>query len=286
MASFGLPLTASATPDVCDAYGLFNDDETLTGADLGVTGELAYDFTGYALAALGDVNGDGHPDYAVAAPGADPLGHSSGAVYLFYGPAADAGDLSASEADVEITGLGAMDLFGTAVAAVGDVDGDGIDDFAIGAPGYGAHPTGYVALFAGSPSLPVDLSAQTHAAAIFEGSRPGDLFGLAIAAADLTGDGVIDLAIGAPKNDSAAATPDPSPCSPGRSTACTSPTKTKRSGSLAPPPTPRPAPASPHSRTSTAIRSPTSPSAPQKTPPGSTAEAPLMWCSGARSSAK
>ncbi len=90
---------------------------------------------GGAVAVLGDVNGDGVPDYAVGDPGRDGPGvDSGGSVFVVFG-ARRGGvvDVAGSRgAGYRIWGAPG-DSVGGAVAAAGDVNGDGVPDVLIGA---------------------------------------------------------------------------------------------------------------------------------------------------------
>ena len=87
---------------------------------------------------IGDVNGDGVDDIAMRAPWADPNGDKTGEVYVVFGGegVGGAGVLSLSSLDgtngFVLNGIGVSDG-NSVVAPVGDVNGDGLDDFAIGA---------------------------------------------------------------------------------------------------------------------------------------------------------
>jgi len=88
------------------------------------------DTTGFGsvLEPLGDINGDSYDDIAIGAPhGAD----NKGRVHIFLG-----GDPMDNVADIVLEGEAAKDLFGFAIAGIGDVNGDGEREILIGAPGY------------------------------------------------------------------------------------------------------------------------------------------------------
>jgi hypothetical protein len=104
-------------------------------------GWLGYDF------ALGDFDGDGATDLAAGAPAA---GTDPGAVHVWTNPRR--GRHEADDAALVFgSGLDTPDLFGFRVAA-GDMDGDGRDDLAIGAPSHpelGEHAGAVAIVFGG-----------------------------------------------------------------------------------------------------------------------------------------
>ncbi|MFT5684613.1 MAG: hypothetical protein ACI8RZ_005557, partial [Myxococcota bacterium] len=106
---------------------------SLTSAALTLTGESSGDYSGAAVAGVGDVDGDGLSDIFVGAWGDDDGGSSAGAAYLILGGVT--GTLSLASADLKLTGESSGDYSGSAVAGAGDVDGDGLDDLLIGAYG-------------------------------------------------------------------------------------------------------------------------------------------------------
>jgi hypothetical protein len=100
---------------------------TILGAALG-------DGAGTAVAALGDVNGDGYADYGVGAPGA---AGSAGTAYLVLG-SQDASTIdlaSPGDATRRLLGDASGRYCGTSIAAAGDINGDDLDDFLVGCPG-------------------------------------------------------------------------------------------------------------------------------------------------------
>ena len=106
----------------------------------------------------------------------------------------------------EIRGLpahrrGPEELFGNAVAPAGDVNGDGVADVLVGAPGVdqgGGEWSGRVYLFLG----PVDGErSASEADAIFTAEGVNDNLGYSIGAGDLNDDGLDDVILGARSND-------------------------------------------------------------------------------------
>jgi len=90
----------------------------------------AVDDQAAGLAGIGDIDGDGLPDFAVGSPFADGLGTDSGAVYIVTND----GGADAGLADVAAATLwgGDGDQAGWGIAGAGDHDGDGLDDVLIG----------------------------------------------------------------------------------------------------------------------------------------------------------
>ena len=92
------------------------------------TGTTGSDDYGRSLASIGDVDGDGKPDYAIGKPGYDFGGSNSGCVRL---QSSQAGGAVGLRWEVYF-GLQSGDAFGRVVAAAGDVNGDGVGDVLVG----------------------------------------------------------------------------------------------------------------------------------------------------------
>lgn len=159
-------------------------------------GEQPFDGAGESAAA-GDANGDGYLDLLA---GASTSRGSQGTAYLVYGPLS--GDLPLAEGAARIEGDFDVDWCGGSVAFLPDVDGDGADDLAVGC---GADP--FVIYLPGRIQLYRGLDAQgtlglADAATFYVGPHPGDLAGTQMESKyDLTGDGVPDLAVGVPRDE-------------------------------------------------------------------------------------
>ena len=154
------------------------------------SGEEAGEQFGVAVAMGGDANGDGWADLAVGASANDEAGQSAGKVSIYFGRASPN-----ATPDVVLHGE-PQSFFGSAVAWVGDVNGDGFDDLLVGAfrDSEAGADAGKAALFLGGDPM------ATTPALVLQGPGPGAYFGRAVAAAgDLDGDGYADFAIGAPR---------------------------------------------------------------------------------------
>lgn len=181
---------------------------TLTEDTAGVNGGAeSGDRFGSALAA-GDFDGDGYADLAIGAKGEDKGGkRNTGVVHIIPGSASGLDARGSTRFSGGSRGLPnkaeAGDRFG-AVLATGDLNGDGYDDLAIGAPAEeirGKDDAGAVFVLLGGPSgLTTDGSAVLHQArpGVAGSPQAGDRFGAALATGDITGDGRAELVVGAP----------------------------------------------------------------------------------------
>jgi serralysin len=163
----------------------------------------AGDYFGHGLAAIGDIDGDGITELAVGADKDDTGGYNRGAVHILF--LNSNGTVKGSQKIAHNLAGGPPllnnDRFGSSITSLGDLDGDGVIDIAVGAAGddtEGSYRGAVHVLF-----LNTDGSVKTRQKiASGVGGGPvltnGDVFGIGVASlGDLDGDRVSDLAVGA-----------------------------------------------------------------------------------------
>ncbi|MCB9742660.1 MAG: FG-GAP repeat protein [Alphaproteobacteria bacterium] len=191
-------------------YGpLSTDVSAYADMDAGFYGDDSSDYSGKTLAS-GDFNGDGTDDLLISAYQDDNNGTSSGSVFLLYGDSASpwTGSASLSDAaDASWVGTATSDYLGLVVRGMGDLDGDGYDDFAMGSDSFDVPNSngGAVFFFRGGSSEYSGLDQDpTNADLIVAGAAASDYLGdyrSVAAPGDLDGDGYDDFLLGATSAD-------------------------------------------------------------------------------------
>jgi len=183
---------------------------TLNGSNGYVfAGGAASDFSGRAVSNVGDVNGDGFDDFIIGAFGADSPGDRAGASYVVFGGAGvgtgiNLGSLAATDG-FKISGGAAFDLSGHSVSGAGDVNGDGLADFIVGAYGVNGSASvqnsgaSYVVFGKTTGLVSFNLNSLIAANGFkLSGASATDYSGFSVSSAgDINGDGYADLVIGA-----------------------------------------------------------------------------------------
>lgn len=164
----------------------------------------AQDFFGSALTSLGDLDSDGVTDIAVGAAGDDADGLDRGAVFVLR-LNADGTVKSSVKIAHQTNGGGDLSdggLFGSSLATVGDLDGDGITELAVGTPTNGAiaQNSGSVVLLRMNANGSVKGRSTMASGVGGLSTLPAAAqFGRSLAGlGDINGDGVSDLVVGAP----------------------------------------------------------------------------------------
>ncbi|WP_327670890.1 MULTISPECIES: FG-GAP repeat protein [unclassified Streptomyces] len=193
-------------------YGKNADGSPYTGWVDGGPGDIGYhsgridgQFAGSTTeaAATGDVNGDGYPDL-VTGQAAD------NSVWVFYGGSTIFTDEMEGMDKVTQDTAGipgateAEDRFGASVS-VGDVDGDGFDEVAVGAPGEtvdGVRGTGSAVVLKGTAGyIGAGRSYHQETSGVPGVAETGDRFGSTVRLKDINGGGRADLSVAASGED-------------------------------------------------------------------------------------
>lgn len=201
---------AGAQSPECGAAGTVFNQSLITEYAGGFTGQLhSGDFFGQSVASIGDLNGDGVGDLAVGAHQDDDGGANRGAIWILFMNAdftvSSYQKISSTQGGFTGT-LDDASLFGVSVTSVGDLDGDGVNDIAVGAQldDDGGNARGAVWILFLNPNGTVHAHQKiSNTEGGFTGELDdSDFFGISVTGlGDLDGDGVGELAVGAARDD-------------------------------------------------------------------------------------
>ena len=183
----GVPDLAVGSPQPTSAFTIFAGFTRIySGADGSVIstifGVLPGSECGASIAPAGDLDGDGCQDLWVGSPGGTNSLSPFGSVAAYSG---DSGQLIG----MATYGSQALDRYGATLAALGDVDADGVGDLVVGAPHF-AGGLGRAYVRSGANGALIEVLDAPAGAALFAD-------GLA-ALGDVDGDGIGDFAVRAP----------------------------------------------------------------------------------------
>jgi hypothetical protein len=170
-----------------------------------IEGEAPFDLARQEVAALGDVNGDKLPDFAIGAPGFNGY---RGRVYVVFGKkdnkTVQLADIAAGKGGYIVDGSAAqVGLFPSSMSGAGDVNGDGLADLVVGWDG---DPGGVHIVFGKASTTPVTVEDIGQGKGGFTVTPAADTFGLCCTSfgvqvsggGDINGDGLDDVVISAP----------------------------------------------------------------------------------------
>ena len=178
------------------------NDSTVNGPDLSTEDEF-----GVCVANIGDRNNDGIVDIAVGAHYDDTGGTDNGAVHIMFmnrnGTVSSTIEINSDTTNGPVLKTG--DHFGTSVADIGDLNGDGTSDIAVGAPydDTGGTSRGAVhIMFMNNDTSILSTAVINSDTANGPELDNTDYFGYSIAnIGDRNNDGISDIAVGAYHDD-------------------------------------------------------------------------------------
>jgi hypothetical protein len=198
-----------------DEYDGYPHNYLFLGGKSGLQKESYQELRPGIVTAIGDIDRDGFGDIVSGAEwdesdadGATPYGARGGQVWITYGTGTGVDEITAIDQDTSgVPGSSESDdRFGYELD-LGDVNGDGFLDLAVGAPGEdvdGVRDTGSVVVLYGTADGLTGTGSQSfhQGSASFPGDNElSDNLGMDVKLDDVTGDGRADLTVGSWEND-------------------------------------------------------------------------------------
>ena len=198
--------SSGAPPSNCLNAGFVVAEQKISQLNGGFTGSLDQgDKFGRSVASIGDIDGDGVTDLAIGAIRDNDGGSNTGAVWILFLNPNGTVKVHQKISDTEGNFNGLLNdngEFGRGIGPLGDLDGNGTPDLAVGAIREDAE-RGAVWILLLNPNGTVSGSQKiSDSEGGFSGILdPNDNFGRCEGLGDFDGDGVRDLAVGAPNDD-------------------------------------------------------------------------------------
>ena len=190
--------------------GTIKSHQKISDTDGNFTGVLDdVDRFASSVTSLGDLDGDGVVDLAVTEPEDDDGGSRRGAVWILFMNSNGTVKSHQKISDTQGSFTGVLDdddLFGTSAAGLGDLDGDSVEDLAVGAPtddDGGAEKGAVWILFLNTNGTVKSHQKISDTDGSFTGAlTSNDNFANSmVSVGDLDGDSITDLAVGATDQD-------------------------------------------------------------------------------------
>jgi len=195
-----LAVHAGGSGQVFVVSGPFAGDVDLASAASALVGEDTNSQAGADASSAGDVDDDGYDDIIIGGHMDTEVGDHAGKAWLVHGPVT--ATMSLSDAAARLLPETSEGWFGWSVAGLGDVNGDGQLDVAVGSPRdeyTGLNQPGRVYVFS-SPLCGIILASSADL--VIEGRENGDWAGAYMdGGRDVDGDGRPDLLVAAPFSD-------------------------------------------------------------------------------------